>query len=158
MPVVAEGHDHLAGDTSELAQHEFRPRELLNRLGQDGDVESVVRIDWQVAVGVTLYHGEALSNAAVDAGLLDLQPPRARAALLLQQLHELAVAAADVEHKLARTDELGDGDVVGAPHSLRSGPGLHCALRRGRPRASAAASMKPLRAASNSGSSTRKAS
>src|SRR5690606_4494751 len=113
---------------------------------------------WQVAVGVALHHGKTLGDTAIHTCLFDFQPSCACAALSLQQLHELPVPAADIQHEFAGIDELRNGDVVGPPHAVSPRAGFHCPARRGSPRACAAASIKPARPASNSGSSTKKAS
>src|SRR5690606_18751158 len=88
-----------------------------------------------------------LDAAAVDALGFDEQP------------QEFAVAGADVEHARAGLHHLGDQHMVDSP-----GGGFVVAAQHGqpfaggRPRARAAASMKPRVMAKSSGSSSRKAS
>ncbi len=96
---------------------------------------------------------------------IDLKPAHFRAAFARQQLHQRAVAAADIEHLRAMFNHSRNHKVIAAWLSI--GEVERCRVNKfklrhqrppplsARPRAVAAESMKPVSAASNAGSCPR---
>src|SRR5579862_2899159 len=64
---IREGDDGMAADAQHVLEHDARPARRLQRLRQDDEIERVVGIIFEVGVGVTLDHGEALDDAFVHA-------------------------------------------------------------------------------------------
>ena len=117
---------------------------LRQGLGQHRVVEGAGGEVVEVVVGVALHHRQAPRQAGRDAFGADLQTAALDALLAAEQLQQLALAAADVEHPRAGTHEAQDlAEVLAAAHAQPPSP----PERR-----------KPESAAWNTGSSRKKAS
>ena len=121
MAEIRERHDRVAADAQHVLEHDARLARRLQRLRQDHVVERVVGIVGEIGVGVALDHGEALGDAFVDALARQFDAAAVDAARL-QELEQLAVAAADVEHARAGLDHLGDQQMVDARAARRRAP------------------------------------
>ena len=118
---IRERDDGALADAQQVFQHRFRLPRCLQRLRQDHVVEGIVGIIDEVGVGVALHHRQPLGDAAVDALARQLDAAAVDAAAL-QELQQLAVAAADVEHLRAVRDHFRDQQMVAAifPGAIRS--------------------------------------
>ena len=108
MAEIRERDDRPVADAQQILEHGARIARRLQRLRQDHEIEALVGIEDEVAVGVALDDRQAARHAFVDAALRDLDAAAVDALVALQQLQQFAVAAADVEHARARRDEVGD--------------------------------------------------
>ncbi len=152
---------------SRFSSTDARLPRRLQRLRQDHVVEGVVGIVDEIGVGVALHHREPLGDAAVDALARQFDAAAVDAAAL-QQLQQIALAAADVEHFRAGLDHFGDQQMIGAIAfpcvaarcDERQGLFLqrHVSRLAARPRALPADCRKAREMSKNSGTSSRKAS
>jgi len=110
---IGERDDGAPADAQEILQHDLGLACRLKRLRQDHIVEGIIGIIDEVGVGVTLHHRKALGHAAVDALPRQLDAAAVDAAGL-QQLKQIPLATADVEHFRAGLDHFGDQQMVGA--------------------------------------------
>src|SRR5437899_1880495 len=163
---IRERHDGAAADPQQIFQHHARLPCRLQRLRQDHIVEGVVGIIDEIGVGVALHHRETLGDAAVDtlARQFDAAPVNAPC---LQQLQQITVAAADVEHLRAALDHLCHQEMIAAmmPGVLRPDAGQRQSLLLHghdgfpvRPRAVPADCRNAREISKNSGTSSRNAS
>src|SRR6266478_6507967 len=163
---IRKRYDGAAADPQQIFQHHTRLPCRLQRLRQDHIVEGVVGIIDEVGVGVALHHRETLGDAAVDtlARQFDAAPVDAPC---LQQLQQIAVAAADVEHLRAALDHFCHQEMIAAimPGVLRPDAGqrqsllLHSQVNfLVRPRAVPADCRNAREISKNSGTSSRNAS
>ena len=67
MAEIRERHDAVAADAQHVLEHDARPARRLYRLRQDDEVEAVVRIVFEVGVGVALHYGQTLGDTLVHA-------------------------------------------------------------------------------------------
>src|SRR5690606_25122555 len=113
-------------------------------------------------VGVALDHGQTARDAAVRLRGIEFEAADLGVALAHQQRHQRSVAAADIEHARIVLDQARGGAMIAAPlvAELERGGMDEFELRHQsappcmpRPRAAAAASIKPVSADSNAGSS-----
>ena len=110
---IRKRDDGAPADPQQIFQHHPRLPRRLQGLRQDHVVEGVVGIVDEVGVGVALHHREPLGDAAVDALARQFDAAAVDAAAL-EQLQQVAVAAADVEHFRAALDHLGDQQMIAA--------------------------------------------
>jgi hypothetical protein len=94
---IRKRDDGALPDPQQILQHHARLPCRLQRLRQDHIIEGVVGIVDEVGIGVALHHREPLGDAAIDALARQLDTAAVDAAAL-EQLQQIAVAAADVEH------------------------------------------------------------
>src|SRR5882724_3548457 len=165
---IRKRHDGAPPDPQQILQHHARLPRRLQGLRQDHVVEGVVGIIDEVGVGVTLHHRKPLGDAAVDALARQLDAAAVDAARL-EQLQQIAIAAADVEHLRAAFDHLGHQQMVspvlsGVPRAdavQRQNLLLQAHVGRprlARPRALPADSRNAREISKNSGTSSRNAS
>ena len=111
---------------SRILQHHARLPRRLQGLRQDHVVEGVVGIIDKISVGVALYHRKALGDAAVDPLTRQFNAAPVDAAAF-EQLQQVAVAAADVEHPGAALHHLRQQQMIAA---IMPGVRRHHALQR----------------------------
>ncbi len=96
-----------------LLQDHRRVIQVGQRLAEHHIVEAVIGIIPQPFLQVALAHAEAAAHARQHPGLTQLDTATLDAFLMHQVIQQRAVAAAQVEHRLALRDEIGDDLKVG---------------------------------------------
>ena len=91
-----------------LVQHQIGPADRLQGLRKNGVVKRLVRIFGQIAVRIALNHGQTARHTALDLLRIQFKPARIAREILLQNLHQLARPAANIQHARLRLYRFGN--------------------------------------------------
>jgi chemotaxis regulatin CheY-phosphate phosphatase CheZ len=77
-------------------------------LAQHDDVESAVRVGFEIAIGIALNDRQAVANARIDARLAQLDAAPINALVTCQIGKQRAIAATNVKDARLRLDHVGN--------------------------------------------------
>ena len=126
---IGEADKGGAPDAQQLVEQPIGPLRGLQGLAEDGDIERAIGIIGQIAVGIALNHRKPARHRAFDFFGINLQPARIDLLFTGEHIHQLAIAAADIEHAHAMRHKAGDLGKIGAqahptnPFTTRSSAG-----------------------------------
>src|SRR3954471_17364775 len=117
---VRERHNRVMSHPEHLAQYAQWISHLLQRLAENHEIKSPVRVIRKALVDVALIRGHSACDSALNLGRVDLHPLRAYAFVFPQPREQFAVPATQVQDRLSWRDYLADHRVIRAAGNART--------------------------------------